>query len=46
MGKIVAIGGGNKRRTRFSVEALEVDQEIIKLSKKSNPISYNSPNLS
>jgi dipeptidase E len=32
MVKIIALGGGNKRRTKFSVEALEVDKEIVKLS--------------
>lgn len=37
MAKIIALGGGNKRRTKFSVEAFDVDQEIVKLSGKSKP---------
>lgn len=32
MGKIIAIGGGNKHRTKYSVEALAVDKEMVKLS--------------
>lgn len=37
MGKIVALWGGDKLNSGFSVKALNIDKEIIKLTNKSNP---------
>jgi dipeptidase E len=37
MGKIVSIGGGNIGRPGTTVETLEIDQEIIRLSGKQKP---------
>lgn len=37
MGKIVAIGGGEIGRPGFEIETLDIDMEIIKLSKSKNP---------
>ena len=37
MGKIVAIGGGEIGRPGYPLETAEIDQEIVRLTKKSHP---------